>query len=473
MRVLDNDTATPDKFSNWKTIDWYEVEKFVRSMQIKIADATKAKNWRRVSRLQFKLTHSLRAKLLAVKVVTSNKGRNTPGVDNIIWNTDVRKLEGAKSLTRKGYKPSPLKRVEIPKRNGKMRPLGIPTMKDRAMQCLYKFALEPVAEVMADKDSYGFRPKRSCQDAIDQCFNIFNRGNSLLWVLEGDIEKCFDKISHEWLLNNVHMDKGILEMWLKAGFIWDGDLFSTDEGTPQGGIISPILANLALDGLEERLQTELGSQYRYRRILKMNFVRYADDFVISCTSKEALEEEVKPLLRKFLAERGLKLSEEKTKITRIDEGFDFLGFNIRDYRLKLLIKPSKESVIRFLREVKAIFDSNKTAKQSQLILLLNLKIRGWCNYYRHVVSKETFSYIGSRVWQMCWQWSVRRHPNKNRWWIKDKYFKTVGNRNWRFADLETEDFLIIPESIPIVRHVKIQKNAEVYNPLWDKYFELR
>ena len=473
-----DDTATSDKYTAWNTIDWYDVETFVRSMQIKIADATKSSDWRRVNRLQYKLTHSFRAKLLAVKVVTSNKGKNTPGVDNVIWNTDTRKLEGAQSLIRQGYKPSPLKRVEIPKADGSKRPLGIPTMRDRAMQCLYKFALEPVAEIFADNDSYGFRPKRSCQDVKEQCFLIFRQKSSAQWVLEGDIEKCFDTISHEWLLQNVHMDKGILDMWLKAGFVWDGELFSTDEGTPQGGIISPILANLALDGIEKILNEHFGDLKRRlgrRRHLALHFVRYADDFFISCNDKEILEKEVKPLLKEFLGQRGLKLSEDKTKITHIDEGFDFLGFNIRKYKGKLLIKPAKKSILRFLRGVKEIFASNKSVKPSVLIVMLNKRIRGWCNYYKHAVAKETFSYVRFRIWEMCWNWSVRRHPNKGKRWVRRKYFTEARGDKWRFADLKENPnvFLINPSSIVIKRHIKVIRESRMFDRDWVVYFEDR
>ena len=343
------------------------------------------------------------------------------------------------------------------------------------MQCLYKFSLEPVAEILADNDSYGFRPMRSCHDAIERCFDIYKREDSAQWVLEGDIEKCFDKISHEWLLENVHMDKSILNAWLRAGFVWEGDLFPTDEGTPQGGIISPILANLALDGIEAELAFVFGKKGgvgdKRRRLLKINFVRYADDFVISCSDKDVLENEVKPFLRNFLAKRGLKLSEEKTKITHIDDGFDFLGFNIRKFKGKLIIKPAKKSVIRFLREVKEIFVSNKNAKLENVIRLLNWKIRGWCNYYSHAISSRTFSKVGHRIWQMCWKWSIYRHPNKGKHWVMKKYFFNRGERSWIFGT--SEHSLILLNRIPIKRHVKIQRDAEVFNPIWDNYFENR
>lgn len=464
-------------FETWSLIDWGEVERSVRSTQIKIAEATKTEDWKRVSKLQNGLVRSLKGKLLAVKVVTSNTGRNTSGVDGIIWDTDEKKMSGALSLTRKGYKPLPLRRVEIPKANGKKRPLGIPTIKDRAMQCLYKLALEPVAEVMADTHSYGFRPKRSCQDVQVRCHTIFSGRNGAEWVLEGDIKSCFDKISHEWLLDHVHMDKGILAKWLKAGFIFNGGLFPTDEGTPQGGVISPILANMALDGIEDLLDREFGKRTSPRRKkAKLNFVRYADDFIISGSSREMLELEVIPVLNEFLGDRGLELSAEKTKVTHIKDGFDFLGFNFRKYSNEVfLTKPSKEKVKGLLRRIKDIFKSNMSSKQRDVIKIVNPILSGWCNYYKHVVSKETFSYIDSRIWEMCWRWSVRRHHNKGKKWIKNRYFIRFKGRDWRFVDTSKipHEFLKLASYVSIRRHVKIRGDAEIFNPDWDAYFEER
>lgn len=470
---IGNDTATSDKYSAWSLIDWGEVEMFVRSMQIKIAEATKAGNWRRVKRLQYKLTHSFRAKLLAVKTVTSNSGNRTSGVDNVIWSTDESKLRGAKSLSRKGYKPMPLRRVEIPKADGSMRPLGIPTMYDRAMQCLYKFALEPVAEVTADKDSYGFRPKRSCADAIEACFLYLGRKTSAQWVLEGDIEKCFDRISHEWLLENIPMDKGILEKWLKSGFIFQNALFPTDEGTPQGGVISPTLANMTLDGIQKLIEDKY-CDYRGRRDkTQIYFIRYADDFIITSKHKETLTDEVIPMLEDFLAKRGLRLSKKKTVITHISDGFDFLGFSIRKFKNKLLTKPSKKSVQKFLKKIKFYIDRSKGMRQDDLIAKLNVMIQGWANYFRHGVSKDSFDYVDYRIWQMLWKWACRRHPSKGKRWIRKKYFSGFKTDNWRFVDTRTETILAKTGGYKIVRHIKIQKDAEVFNPMWDDYFENR
>lgn len=243
---------------SWHEIDWCHVHFTVRKLQVRIAKATQAKDWRRVKALQRSMVRSFCGKALAVRRVTENQGKRTAGVDGKIWNTPAAKARAILSLNRRGYKPLPLRRVYIPKGNGKKRPLGIPTMKDRAMQALYLLALEPVSETLADKNSYGFRPERSTADAIEQCFTALSNRNSAQWVLEGDIKGCFDNISHDWLINNILMDKEILQKWLKAGFIESGRNFPTMAGTPQGGIISPTLANMTLDGLEAALESKFG-----------------------------------------------------------------------------------------------------------------------------------------------------------------------------------------------------------------------
>jgi RNA-directed DNA polymerase len=467
MIHCENSVAASNKFDTWSSINWKEVEEFVRNMQIKIADAAKKEKWREINRLQYTLTHSFRAKLLAVRIVTSSTGNRTAGVDGQIWKHDETKLSEARNLDRKTYKPSPLKRVIIPKPNGGERALGIPTMRDRAMQCLYKFALEPVAEVFADQCSYGFRKHRCCQDALEHIVGIFQGTKGAEWVLEGDIEKCFDKISHEWLLSNIQMDKNLLEKWLKAGFVFQDTLFLTEEGTPQGGVISPILANLALDGLEKLLKDRFPRHHGK----KVNLVRYADDFIISGVSKEVMENEVKPLVEEFLSVRGLKLSDSKTSITHIDDGFDFLGFTVRKFKGKLITKPSKKSIKKFLKTIKEFLTDHRTSKQTDIIIPLNKKISGWSNYFKHCSAKVTFSYIDFRIWKMIWQWCKRRHPNKNNNWVKAKYFITFKGRDWRFS--ADEHYLTIAASFPITRWIKLRKDAEVFNPAWDEYFELR
>ena len=462
----------------WDGINWANAQRHVRRLQTRIVKATQASRHNKAKALQWLLTHSFSGKALAVKRVTENKGKNTPGVDKVIWKTPGAKTNAIASLRRRGYSPLPLRRVFIPKKNGKTRPLGIPAMKCRAMQALHLLALEPISETTADLNSYGFRPERSTADAGEQCFNALAKKTSAEWVLEADIKSCFDKISHDWMVANLPTDKAILKKWLKAGFVYQHELFPTDAGTPQGGIISPVAANMTLDGLEAVLAEQFPSA-RWRG-LKMHMVRYADDFVITGYSKEWLEQEVKPAVVGFLAARGLVLSPEKTKVTHIKDGFDFLGWNIRKYHDKLLMKPSKANVKAHLDKIREVIKGNKSAKQANLIRLLNPVLRGWANYHRHVVAKETFGRVDASVWSMLWQWAVRRHPNKGARWVKNRYFKTRGTRNWVFAAIEqqedgtTREFILLKESdTPIQRHIKIQSQANPHDPRWEEYFETR
>ena len=245
--------CAPPADMDWHQINWTNCHSSVRRLQARIVKATKEGRWGKVKALQHLLTHSFSGKALAVKRVTENQGKRTAGVDGVTWSTPESKSQAVRSLRQRGYKPLPLKRVYIPKANGKRRPLGIPTMKDRAMQALYLLAQEPVAETTADPNSYGFRLERSCADAAQACFNVMAKGMSPQWILEGDIKGCFDNISHEWMMRNIPMDKRILQKWLKAGFIDRKTFHETEAGTPQGGIISPVLANMTLDGLETLL----------------------------------------------------------------------------------------------------------------------------------------------------------------------------------------------------------------------------
>ncbi|WP_248799940.1 group II intron reverse transcriptase/maturase, partial [Pseudomonas sp. MWU13-2105] len=416
---------------NWHDIDWCRVQRNVRTMQQRIAKACREGNWRKVKALQRMLTRSHSAKYLAVRRVTENQGKRTAGVDRILWDTPDAKWKAANGLKNRGYKPRPLRRVFIPKSNGKERPLGVPTMTDRAMQALYLLALAPVAETTGDPNSYGFRIERSTADAMGQLFVTLSKKVSAPWILEADIQGCFDHINHDWLIDNVPVDKTILQKWLKAGVVHNGQLHATNAGTPQGGIISPTLANLVLDGLETQLKKHLG--ITRARKLKINVVRYADDFVITGTSKEVLEDEVRPWVEQFLATRGLRLSLEKTHIVHIDQGFDFLGWNFRKYSGKLLIKPSKKNVEAFYGKVKGVIDTNKTVKQDYLIRLLNPILKGWALYHQPVVAKQTYSRMDNLLFHALWRWAKRRHPNKSLRWIREKYFRVQGSRSWVFA----------------------------------------
>ncbi|MBR6180564.1 MAG: group II intron reverse transcriptase/maturase, partial [Prevotella sp.] len=397
----------------WTRDELDRARKWVGKLQRRIAKAQREKRYNKAKALQRLLVTSRAAKITAVERVTSNKGKRTAGVDGVTWQTNAVKAKAIGTLRRRGYKPKPLKRVYIPKKNGKKRPLGIPTMKDRAMQALYQVALEPIAETTADKNSYGFRKYRGCQDAIDALHRWLSRKESPEWVLEGDIKGCFDHISHEWLVRNVRTDSEILRKWLTSGVIYNRLLTPTTEGTPQGGIISPTLANITLDGMERLVKSRYpssrpkGTKGKWQT-KKVNLVRYADDFIVTAADKETLLE-VKAMLTAFLAERGLELSEEKTLITHITEGFDFLGFNIRKYNGKLIIKPSKKSQERFVEKLhETIFRWNKTATQEALIDMLNPILRGWANYNRHVCSTGALLY--EKEVPLCWITHVQFNP---------------------------------------------------------------
>ena len=484
MNVEQSMCAASGPEAQWVQIDWAQCELKVRRLQERIVKATQEGRHGKVKALQWLLTHSFHGRALAVKRVTHNQGKNTPGVDGAIWSTLASRYKAIDTLRRRGYQPQPLRRVYIPKSNGKLRPLGIPTMKDRAMQALYLLALLPVAETTADPNSYGFRPKRSTADAIEQCFTVLARKIGPQWVLEGDIRGCFDNISHAWMLTHIPTDKEVLKKWLKAGFMENRTLFPTEAVTPQGGIISPTLANLTLDGLERLLKETFrkkvirGQCYRP----KVNFVRYADDFIITGRSKELLEDEVKPLVEQFMSERGLQLSPEKTCITHIEQGFDFLGQNLRKYGGKLLITPSKKNMHAFLKKVRDTIRSNRAAKQENMIRLLNPIIRGWAYYHRHIEAGSAYRKVRMALWYSLWRWATRRHPKKSSSWKLHRYWDCFEQRKWYFAALASSHAqrsrpyvvrLVDPTDIAIRRYVKVKSDANPFDSLWRGYFESR
>jgi len=451
----------------WKNTDWHKAETYVNRLQIRIAKATQEKKWNTVKRLQYLFTHSYYAKMLAVRKVTTNKGKKTAGIDKELWTTPTDKMRAVKFLTDKSYKAKPLRRVFIEKKGKKAkRPLGIPCMYDRAMQALYALALDPVAEVTADTKSFGFRKGRSCHDACEYIFTALSRKYSPVWVLEGDIKGCFDHISHEWLIDNIPMDKSVLRQFLKAGFVFENELFPTDDGTPQGGVISPILANMALDGIQELLinHFELNKKgqpcYFMHQRTQVNFVRYADDFIVTAKTKE-IAEEAKVVIRDFLKKRGLELSEEKTLITHIDDGFDMLGWTFRKFKGKLIVKPSKRSIKSFVASLsETVIKRGKAWKQESLIEKLNQQIRGWTNYHQSVCANETFSDIDNALFWMLWRWAKRRHPHKGKGWRKARYWHRKGDRNWVFCTDKNE--LLRLDYTPIIRHSKVRMKANPY-----------
>lgn len=475
---------------DWNSIDWEHCLLEVKKLQLRIARWERLGNRRKVKALQWLLTHSFAAKCLAVKRVSQNRGHRTAGIDGIVMSSPSDKWEMVKSLKRRGYKSLPLRRIYILKSDGKKRrPLGLPCMKDRAMQALHTMALLPISEMNADWNSYGFRPERGTADAIEQLFIGLATKRSSQWILEGDIKSCFDLISHDWILDNIPMDKKVLSQWLKSGFVESGKLFPTNHGTPQGGLASPTLANMVLDGIEDLIGKRFGSakldgDYSRQRKNPILFVRYADDFVVIGRTREVLEQEVMPMIQSFLKERGLELSETKTKITHIHDGFDFLGQNVRKYQLKngtekLLIKPSKTNIKTFLTSIRKIIGSARSIGQAELIRLLNPKIRGWAYYHRSVVSSEIFSAVDKEIWKALWKWSVRRHPNKGKRWIKSRYFHRIELRDWTFSASNREkgikvvDTLCFASSVPIIRHTKIKQQATPFDTFYERYFQER
>jgi RNA-directed DNA polymerase len=464
----------------WEQINWHHVEANVRRIQERIYRATEQQDWKKVRSLQKLLVRAMSNKLLAIRRVTQeNQGKHTPGVDGRVYDTpEARTALSQEKLSLQGYQPRPVRRVYIPKADGKkMRPLGIPIVKDRVMQAIVKAALEPEWEARFEANSYGFRPGRSCMDALTQIHTALNQEGSSEWILDADIQGCFDNISHKPLLTRIPVFDTTIRRWLKAGVVELGHYTDTEAGTPQGGCISPLLANIALDGMERLFGCEtpdgqpVPPTKRKGKDKGISLIRYADDFVAIAPTRKVLEEYVIPCLTQFLSERGLSLSEAKTHIVQRDEGFNFLGFTIRRFGHTLLTQPQKEKVQCHLRQVKEVLGNNKQAKVEYIVKMLNPVIRGWANYYRHSAAKATYNYIAHRYWQVLWQWAKRRHPNKPSKWVRQRYFKTRGNRTWVFG--ETTVTLLNPTDTPITRYVKVCGRNSPYDPTLRAYWAER
>lgn len=387
-----NMCAASDTIDCWEKINFDTAEKCVKKLQKRIALAYTNCNDKQVECLQKKLIHSFYAKAIAINIVTSNNGNRTAGIDGVLWNEPEEKFQAIETLKRRGYKHKPLKRMFIKKSNGQLRPLGIPTIKDRAMQTLYKLALEPIAEITADSCSFGFRHNKSAKDAIAKCIELLSKHSEIKWILKADIKACFDNISHKWIMDNIPIDKEILKQFLQCGYVYNKIFYSSEKGIPQGSCISGIICNMVLDGLERVLKDRFNDT--------VHIIRYADDFIITGISKASLQIVV-PVVECFLSERGLSLSYEKTKITHLKDGFSFLGYRIYKQNNNIISVPTRDNMNFLLNKIKEILNDFPNMSYECLCESLAKKLRGWLNYYTnlamiesiHSVEFEIVSYI--------------------------------------------------------------------------------
>lgn len=440
------ETSNNTQNIKWHAIDWSCVNKRVNNLRKRIYRASASGNMKLVGNLQKLMLRSNSNKLQAIRRVTQiNQGRNTPGIDKVVINTDRDREELVQKLST--ITPSavkPIKRVYIPKKGGKSRPLGLPTILDRCKQAVVKSALEPFWEAKFEPSSYGFRPGRGAHDAMQKAFCVLRPGRTRKWILDADIEGAFDNINHDFLMKEIGNFPGRkwIIAWLKSGVMEGIQSIETTRGTPQGGLISPLLLNIALHGMEDVLNITYDKYNRLTTKSEYALVKYADDFIICAKSKEACIR-AKEIVSNWLSMRGLKLSEEKTKTCHIEQGFNFLGFNIRQYKTKskrrgiiLLIRPSKDSIKAFKKQMIIELKKSLSWSVDRIIENLNPKIKGWANYFNKVASKRIFANLDHWMWTRQARLVHRRHPNKHWWWLKAKYWGRIKGRydNWVFMD---------------------------------------
>ena len=474
-------TVTERPATDWNAVNWRKVNRRVVNLRQRIFRASRQGDLKKVRSLQRLMLQSYSNTLLSVRrVAQENQGRDTPGTDNLVVKTPERRAWLVDYLmTFQPWRAKPARRVYIPKANGKLRPLGIPSIVDRAIQARVKNALEPYWEQRFEGCSYGFRPGRGCHDAIAKIYGIARPNKRKKWVLDADIEGAFDNIDHDYLLGKIgnFPARELLRQWLKAGYVDRNVFHDTERGTPQGGVISPLLANIALHGLEGTLGIWFNSRGEIAGPRAL--VRYADDFVVFCESKEDAERVRDDVLPPWLARRGLRLSAEKTRIVHLTEGFDFLGFNVRHYKApkttktgyKLLIKPSKESVKRIRKKLRDEWRRSigrKLGGRGNTIARINSIVRGWANYFRIGVAKRTFAKLDRWMWKRETRYCDRTHPGKSTKWKREKYF-----RNGTFIDKQTGAYVLGFSGFRIERHVLVKGTSSPDDPDQREYWEKR
>ena len=475
-----------ERISDWHSINWYKVNHNIRNLRRRIFKATQVNDWKKVRNLQKLMLKSYSNVLLAVRKATQdNKGSKTAGVDKVLIKTPEQRLALSKELANDhSFKPLPARRVYIPKKNGKKRPLGIPAIRDRCLQAIVKNALEPCWEAQFEGISYGFRPGRSPHDAIGKIYMIARPNKTMKWVVDADIKGCFDNINHDKLLELIgnFPYRYLIKSWLKAGYIDNNTFHPQETGTPQGGIISPLLANIALHGMEEAL----GVKYNNRGQLansKRCVVRYADDFVIFCKTLEDAKAS-RDEINSWLFTRGLNLSDEKTKIVHITEGFNFLGFNIRQYKVKntktgykLLIKPSKEFLKKTRNDIREVFLNHKGKSVDSLIGKINPIIRGKANYMNKVVSSRAFKDLDNYLFTRQVRYVKFTHPRKPTYWTKEKYWGRFNlqrpNQKWVFGNKKSGNYMLKFTWTKISRHSLVTQRNSPDDPSLIEYWKKR